>query len=44
VLSLALNNIDLGLHDADRVENIRRVNGVARLLVDAGLIPRLRAS
>jgi bifunctional enzyme CysN/CysC len=32
-----LNN-DLGFTDADRVENIRRVAEVARLMVDAGLI------
>jgi bifunctional enzyme CysN/CysC len=32
-----LNN-DLGFTDADRVENIRRVSEVARLMVDAGLI------
>ncbi|WP_374764245.1 sulfate adenylyltransferase subunit CysN [Yunchengibacter salinarum] len=32
-----LNN-DLGFTDADRVENIRRVGEVARLMVDAGLI------
>jgi len=31
-------NRDLGFSDADRVENIRRVSEVARLLVDAGLI------
>jgi bifunctional enzyme CysN/CysC len=31
-------NKDLGFTDADRVENIRRVAEVARLLVDAGLI------
>ena len=31
-------NKDLGFSDADRVENIRRVAEVARLLVDAGLI------
>jgi bifunctional enzyme CysN/CysC len=31
-------NRDLGFTDADRVENIRRVGEVARLLVDAGLI------
>ncbi len=29
---------DLGFTDADRVENIRRVGEVARLMVDAGLI------
>lgn len=29
---------DLGFADADRVENIRRVSEVSRLLVDAGLI------
>jgi len=32
-----LNN-DLGFTDADRVENIRRVTEVAKLVVDAGLI------
>ena len=32
-----LNN-DLGFTDADRVENIRRVGEVAKLMVDAGLI------
>ncbi len=31
-------NRDLGFSDADRVENIRRVSEVARLMVDAGLI------
>lgn len=31
-------NRDLGFTEADRVENIRRVTEVARLLVDAGLI------
>ena len=31
-------NKDLGFSDSDRVENIRRVAEVARLLVDAGLI------
>lgn len=31
-------NADLGFTDADRVENIRRVVEVARLLADAGLI------
>jgi bifunctional enzyme CysN/CysC len=31
-------NSDLGFTDADRVENIRRVAEVARLMVDAGLI------
>jgi bifunctional enzyme CysN/CysC len=31
-------NKDLGFTDADRVENIRRVAQVARLMVDAGLI------
>ncbi|MBU2580737.1 MAG: sulfate adenylyltransferase subunit CysN [Alphaproteobacteria bacterium] len=31
-------NRDLGFTDADRVENIRRVTEVARLMVDAGLI------
>ncbi len=31
-------NKDLGFTDADRVENIRRVGEVAKLMVDAGLI------
>ncbi len=31
-------NCDLGFSDSDRVENIRRVAEVARLMVDAGLI------
>lgn len=31
-------NKDLGYSEADRIENIRRVSEVARLLVDAGLI------
>jgi bifunctional enzyme CysN/CysC len=31
-------NRDLGFTDADRVENIRRVGEVARLMVDAGLL------
>ncbi|CAI7981122.1 Sulfate adenylyltransferase subunit 1 / Adenylyl-sulfate kinase [Frankia sp. Hr75.2] len=31
-------NKDLGFTDADRVENIRRVTEVARLMVDAGVI------
>ncbi|HSI50747.1 MAG TPA: sulfate adenylyltransferase subunit CysN [Ideonella sp.] len=31
-------NKDLGFTEADRVENIRRVSEVARLMVDAGLI------
>ena len=31
-------NRDLGFSDADRVENIRRVAEVSRLMVDAGLI------
>lgn len=31
-------NRDLGFSDADRVENIRRVAEVAKLMVDAGLI------
>lgn len=31
-------NRDLGFTDADRVENIRRISEVARLMVDAGLI------
>ncbi|MDR9866166.1 adenylyl-sulfate kinase, partial [Pseudomonas baetica] len=31
-------NRDLGFTEADRVENIRRVAEVARLMLDAGLI------
>ena len=31
-------NKDLGFSDADRIENVRRVGEVARLLTDAGLI------
>jgi bifunctional enzyme CysN/CysC len=31
-------NRDLGFSEADRIENIRRVSEVARLLVDAGLV------
>ena len=31
-------NRDLGFTEADRVENLRRISEVARLLVDAGLI------
>ncbi|MGC9457836.1 MAG: adenylyl-sulfate kinase [Halothiobacillaceae bacterium] len=31
-------NADLGFGDADRVENIRRIGEVCRLMVDAGLI------
>ncbi len=31
-------NKDLGFTEADRVENIRRIGEVARLMVDAGLI------
>ena len=31
-------NKDLGFTEADRIENIRRVAEVARLMVDAGLI------
>jgi bifunctional enzyme CysN/CysC len=31
-------NKDLGFTDADRVENIRRVGEVARMMTDAGLI------
>ena len=31
-------NKDLGFTDADRIENIRRVGEVARLMTDAGLI------
>ncbi|HVN92352.1 MAG TPA: adenylyl-sulfate kinase [Terracidiphilus sp.] len=36
-IRLGLNK-DLGFSEADRIENIRRVSDVARLLVDAGLI------
>lgn len=36
-LRLGLNK-DLGFNEADRVENIRRVAEVARLMMDAGLI------
>ena len=31
-------NTDLGFTDADRVENIRRVGEVAKLMVDAGIV------
>ena len=31
-------NRDLGFTDADRVENVRRVSEVSKLMVDAGLI------
>jgi len=31
-------NKDLGFTDADRVENIRRISEVARLMVDAGIV------
>ena len=31
-------NRDLGFTDADRVENIRRVSEVSKLMVEAGLI------
>jgi bifunctional enzyme CysN/CysC len=31
-------NRDLGFSEADRVENVRRVTEVARLIVDAGLV------
>ena len=31
-------NSDLGFTDADRIENIRRVSEVAKLMVDAGLV------
>ena len=31
-------NKDLGFTDADRVENIRRISEVAKLMMDAGLI------
>jgi bifunctional enzyme CysN/CysC len=31
-------NLDLGFTEADRIENIRRVSEVAKLMVDAGLI------
>ena len=37
ILRTGLNR-DLGFSDADRVENVRRVSEVARLLVDAGLV------
>jgi bifunctional enzyme CysN/CysC len=36
-IRLGLNK-DLGFSEADRIENIRRVSEVSRLLVDAGLI------
>jgi bifunctional enzyme CysN/CysC len=36
-IRLGLNR-DLGFSEADRIENIRRVTEVARLLVDAGLV------
>ena len=36
-LRLGLNN-DLGFTDADRVENIRRIGEVAKLMVDAGIV------
>ena len=36
-IRLGLNNA-LGFTDADRVENIRRVGQVAKLMTDAGLI------
>jgi adenylyl-sulfate kinase len=32
-------NKDLGFSDADRAENVRRVAEVARLMVDAGVVP-----
>ena len=35
-IRLGLNK-DLGFTDADRVENIRRVGQVAKLMTDAGL-------
>ena len=35
-------NRDLGFTDADRVENIRRLGEVAKLMADAGLIVDLR--
>ena len=31
-------NCDLGFTDADRVENIRRIGEVAKLMVDAGIV------
>jgi adenylylsulfate kinase (apsK) len=31
-------NSDLGFTDADRVENIRRIGEVAKLMVDAGIV------
>jgi len=37
ILRTGLNR-DLGFSDADRVENVRRVTEVARLMVDAGLV------
>jgi adenylyl-sulfate kinase len=37
ILRLGLNS-DLGFSEADRIENIRRVAEVARLMADAGLI------
>jgi adenylylsulfate kinase-like enzyme len=37
-------NRDLGFTEADRVENIRRVAEVAKLMVDAGLIVLVSAS
>ena len=37
-------NMDLGFTDADRVENIRRVAEVAKLMADAGLIVLVRSS
>jgi bifunctional enzyme CysN/CysC len=36
--SATASTSDLGFTDADRVENIRRVAEVAKLMVDAGLI------
>ena len=36
-MRLGLNS-DLGFTDADRVENIRRIGEVAKLMVDAGIV------
>src|SRR3546814_8746891 len=36
--SSELRNKDLGFTDTDRIENIRRVGEVAKLMTDAGLI------
>jgi len=37
-LKPAINKLDLGFTDTDRVENIRRLGEVAKLMADAGLI------